>query len=119
MEASLSNLRTLMKRLQTTFLKSKLSPIETLFLTITGIRFDFLQVRGFANHKSQYLYKSLPVKTKMAFLSWKLIFLAILLHGQFIHYTQISLHPNIHFFNAQQRAYQSFFRNFLFILFTS
>ena len=47
------------------------------------------------------------------FLSRKLILLAILLHGQFIHYTQISLHPTIHFFNAQQRAYQSFLRNFL------
>ena len=46
----------------------------------------------------------------MAFLSRKLILLAILLHGQFIHYTQISLHPNIHFFNAQQRAYQSFLK---------
>ena len=68
---------------------------------------------GFANDKSQYLYKSLPVKTKAAFLSRKLILLAILLHAQFKHYTQISLHPNIHFFNAQQRAYQSFLRNFL------
>ena len=30
-----------------------------------------------------------------------------------IHYAQISLHPNIHFFNAQQRAYQSLLTNFL------
>ena len=61
----------------------------------------------------QYLYKHLPVKTKLAFLSRKSILLAILLHGQFIHYTKISLHPNIHFFTAKQRAYQSFFSYFL------
>ena len=45
---------------------------------------------GFANDKSQYMYKSLPVKTKTAFLSRKIILLAILLYGQFIQYTQIS-----------------------------
>ena len=68
---------------------------------------------GFAKGKSQYLYKNLPVKTKMAILSRKSILLAILLHGQFIHYTQISLHPNIHFFTPQQHAYQSFLSYFL------
>ena len=70
-------------------------------------------IKGFANDKIRYLYKSLLVKTKTAFLSRKLILLAILLHGQFIHYTQIILHPNIQLFNAQQRAFQSFLRNFL------
>ena len=49
----------------------------------------------------------------MAFLSRKSILLAILLHGQFIPYTQISLHPYIHFLTAQQSAYQSFLSYFL------
>ena len=34
--------------------------------------------------------------------------LAILLYEQFIHPTQINLHPNIHFLSSQQHAYQSF-----------
>ena len=49
----------------------------------------------------------------MAILSGKSILLAILLHGQFIHYTHISLHPNIHFFTVEQRAYRSFLSYFL------
>ena len=68
---------------------------------------------GFANDKSQYLYENLPVKTKMTFCQGNQILLAILLHGQFIPYTHISLNPNIHFFTAQQRAYQSFWSYFL------
>ena len=60
---------------------------------------------------------ALPVlctgELKMIFLSRKSVLLAILLHGQFIPYTHISLHPNIHFFIAQQRAYQSFLSYFL------
>ena len=60
--------------------------------------FSVYLAKGFANDKSQYLYKSLPVNTKTAFLSRKFILLAILLHGQFIHDTQISLHPNMFFF---------------------
>ena len=54
-----------------------------------------------------------PVKTKMEFLSRKLILLVIQLHGQFIHHTQISLYPNTRFFTARQRAYQSFLSYFL------
>ena len=52
------------------------------------------------------LVLSIPVKTKMTFLLRKLILLAILLHGQFIHHTKISLYPNKEFFITQQRAYQ-------------
>ena len=59
------------------------------------------------------LVKKFTCKIKMAFLSRKSILLAILLHGQFIRYTQISFHPNIHVFTAQQRVYQSFLSNFL------
>ena len=46
------------------------------------------------------LYKNLPVKKKkeMAFLSKRLIHLALLLHGQFIHHKQISLYSNTQFF---------------------
>ena len=44
----------------------------------------------------------------MAILSRRLIPLAIFLYKQFIHLTQITLHPNIQVLNTQQRAYQSF-----------
>ena len=54
----------------------------------------FYTHKGSADRKSSYLYTNLPVNTKMAFLSRKLILLAILLHVQFIHHTQISLYPN-------------------------
>ena len=75
-----------------------------------------LTFKGSPTTKSQYLHKNLPVKTKTAFLSKKLILLAILLHGQFIHYTHISLHPNIHLFNAQQRAGETSWCDSVYIL---
>ena len=60
----------------------------------------FYTHKGSSDRKSTYLYENLPVNTKMEFLSRKLILLAILLHGQFIHHTQISLYPNTQFFIA-------------------
>ena len=74
---------------------------------------DHSFIKGSPTTKTNTCIKNLPVKTKMTFLSRKSIVLAILLHEQFIPYTQISLHPNIHFFTAQQRAYQSFLSYFL------
>ena len=68
---------------------------------------------GFADHKSSYLYENLPVQTKMAILSRRMILLAILLYEQFIHYTQINLCPNKQPLSTQQHAYQSFLRYFL------
>ena len=65
------------------------------------------------NHKSSYLYENLPVQTKMAILSRRLILLAILLYEQFTHYTQINLCPNNQLLKFQQQAYQSFFSYFL------
>ena len=44
----------------------------------------------------------------MTILSRWPILLAILLYEQFIHLTQISLHPNIQFLSTQQHAYQPF-----------
>ena len=44
----------------------------------------------------------------MTILSRRPILLAILLYEQFIHLTQINLHPNIQFLSTQQHAYQSF-----------
>ena len=66
---------------------------------------QLLDIKGSPSTKAQYLYENLPAR--------KSILLAILLHGQFIPYTQISMHPNIHFFTAQQRAYKSFLSYFL------
>ena len=40
------------------------------------------------------LYENLPVQTKTAILSRRLILLAILLYEQFIHHSQIYLCPN-------------------------
>ena len=57
-------------------------------------------LKGSPTTKASNCIKNLPVKTKMALLSRKSIFLAILLHGQFIHYTQLNLHPNIHSFHC-------------------
>ena len=65
-------------------------------------------IKGPPIKKALICIKHLPEKSKMAFLSRKLKLLAILLHGQFIHHTHISLYPNTQFFTAQQRAYQSF-----------
>ena len=58
--------------------------------------------------QSSYLYENLPVQTKMSILSRRRILLAILLSEQFLHLTQINLHPNIQFLSTQQNAYQSF-----------
>ena len=55
-----------------------------------------------------YLYEQ-----KIAFLIWKFTLLAILMHGQFLHHTQISFCPNTLFFTAKQHAYQSYSSNFL------
>ena len=54
-------------------------------------------LRGRQSQRSHYLYENLPVKSKMAFLSWILILLAILLYEQYIHHTQASICPNIQF----------------------
>ena len=43
----------------------------------------------------------------MAILSRIRILLAILLSEEFLHLTQINLHPNIQFLSTQQHAYQS------------
>ena len=64
-----------------------------------------------ADYKSSYLYENLPVQTKMAILSRRLILLAILLYEQFIHYTQINLRPDMQLLSTQQQAYQSFFHD--------
>ena len=53
-----------------------------------------------------YLYKQ-----KMAILSRRPI--PILLYEQFLHLTQINLHPNTQLLSTQQHAYQSFFGYFL------
>ena len=71
---------------------------------ILFVYFDTLRVRLF----KKFLYKSLPVKTKMAFLSRILILLAILLYEQFIHHIQAGLRPNTQYLSAQQYAYHSF-----------
>ena len=55
----------------------------------------------------------LPVQTKMAILSRRLILLAILLYEQFIYYTQIDLLPDKQLLSTQQHAYQSFLSYFL------
>ena len=44
----------------------------------------------------------------MAILLWRRITLAILLEGQFIHLTQISLCPNIQLLSTQQHAFSRF-----------
>ena len=53
-----------------------------------------------------YLYENLPAKSKMAFLSRKLIRLAKLLYEQYIHHTEASICPNMQYLSAQQYAYQ-------------
>ena len=65
--------------------------------------------KSFADLKSSYLYKNLPVQTKKAILSRRPILLAILLYEQFIHLTRINLRPNTQFLSTQQCAYQSLF----------
>ena len=104
----------------------------TLFLCCTCIRpgnyFFLLEVTEFHSvlNKEAYgnslrvlrskkllLVLNVPVKTKMTFLSRKLILLAISFHGQFIHHTQIILYTNTQFFIAQQCAYQSLLSYFL------
>ena len=44
----------------------------------------------------------------MTILSRRLILLAILLYEQFIHLTQVNLHPNIQFLSTQQHANHHF-----------
>ena len=48
-----------------------------------------------------YKYENLPVQTKMAILSRRPILLAILLYEQFLHLTQINLHPKTQFLGTQ------------------
>ena len=62
--------------------------------------------------KTSYLYENLPVQTKMAILSRRLILLALLFE-QFIHLTQNNLHPNKQLLSTQQHAYQSYLSYFL------
>ena len=50
----------------------------------------------------------LLVEPKITFLSMQSILLAILLHGQFIQHTQISLHQNTYVVTAKHCAYKSF-----------
>ena len=59
--------------------------------------------------KSSYVYELFPVPTIMAIFSRTRIPLAILMHEQFIHLTQITLRPNIQLLSNPQHAYQSFF----------
>ena len=63
---------------------------------------------GEADHKSSYLYENVPVQTKMAILSKRPKLLAILLYKQFMHLTQINLHPYTQLLSTHQSAYQSF-----------
>ena len=65
-------------------------------------------LRGRRYHKSSYLYENLPVQTKMAILLRRPILLAISLYEQFLHLTQIDLHPNTQLSSTHQHAYQSF-----------
>ena len=67
----------------------------------------------FLRGRRSYLYENLPVQTKMAILSRRPILLAILMNEQFLHLTQINLHPNAQLLSTQQHAYQSFFGYFL------
>ena len=71
--------------------------------------------------KASTCIKVYPVKTKTALLSRKLILLAILLHGQFIHYTQISLiAPKHTFFQCSAACLSVIFEKLSgLILFTS
>ena len=62
---------------------------------------------------SKALYENLPVQTKLAILSRRLILLAILLYEQFVHHTQINLRPNKQPLSTQKHAYQSFLSYFL------
>ena len=62
--------------------------------TLEGLLAVLLLFKGDADHKSSYLYENLTVQTKMAILSRRPILLAILLYDQFLHLTQINLHPN-------------------------
>ena len=71
------------------------------------------KMQGDAEHKSSYLYENFPVQTKKAILSKRPILLAILLYEQFLHLTQINLHPKTQLLSTQQLAYQSFFGSFL------
>ena len=82
-----------------------------LYIFFNIIFFQFLYF------KEMLLSKALTCKNfsciKMAILSLIRIPLAILLYGQFIHLTKITLRPNIQLFSAQQHAYQSFLSYFL------
>ena len=60
-----------------------------------------------------FLVSTFPSINKTAILSWRRIRLAILLYGQFIHLTQITLRPLIQLSSTQQHAYQSLFSYFL------
>ena len=55
------------------------------------------------------LYENLPVQTKMAILSRRLVLLAIFFHEQFIHHKQIMINvrTNKQLLSTQQHAHQS------------
>ena len=83
------------------------------FVCMAKIVVHCIDVLRVADLKSSYLYENLPVRTKMAVLSRRLILLAILLCEQFIHRAQINLHPNKQLLRNQQHAYQSYLSYFL------
>ena len=96
-----------------------------MFLCLADVAILSFEIYGHAGLFFSQMIKGPPVekalvcikftwKNKNDILSRKLILQAVLLHGQLICYTQISLYPNIQFFIAQERAYQSFLRYFLF-----
>ena len=74
--------------------------------------YKFKQILS-VRRSQKLLYDNLPVQTKMAILSKRLILLAILLYEQFKHYTPINLRLNKQLLSIQQQAYQSFLSHFL------
>ena len=68
--------------------------MKTMYTPVTPVLFYKGRAYGDADHKSSYFYENLPIQTKIAILSRRPILLAILLYEQFLHLTQINLHPN-------------------------
>ena len=75
--------------------------VDTIHNTKTRLRKILTSIVGDANHKSHYLYETLPVKSNMAFLSRILILLAILLYEQYKPHTKASICPKVQFLRAQ------------------
>ena len=84
-----------------------LNHVVNTYINVIYFRQLYSALRGCRSQK--LLYENLPVLTKMVILSRRRILLAILLSEQFLHLTQINLHPNIQCLSTQQHAYQSFF----------